>query len=354
MYGKRMGRAVGKAGICLAGWILFLILAAELALADPAASSGAAPATSTDLRTELATATDLSGGNPDRVDVTGARSHAGDTLLPTAQPPVLIDGLHGEDTSDFVFPAWSDVMEVCFPKIRECDACMIRLAGETWLIDCGTEKMGASVVSMLEERQVDRIDTLLLTHPHPDHAGGFRTVSDRFQVDRVLISFDEDENDTMKSLIRLCQERDILVEHYFDGDGWRIGEAYLRAYIKSEEKDSVNDRSGLLRLQYRDRVMIFAGDLERKGLKMAGENIPGRELACDILKYPHHGKDPMVHEFWRHLHMRLAIVTSDDRARSGKADMDSKGWPWAATWDGPILLRTDGRTWVAQRIKEEE
>ncbi len=268
-------------------------------------------------------------------------------IAAAAGDAAVVDQIHHPET-EFSFPEDSRLLEVAFPKISECDAFMIRFGDETWLVDCATEKQAPAVLELLEKEHVDALDVILITHPHPDHAGGLERILDRYDTGRIMVCFDEDENEVMLEVVRLAKERDILLSHFYDEDEWTIGDVTVHAYLKSEEKDSVNNRSPLLRLQYGDGVMLLGSDLENLGLRHIASKVDPAMLKTDILKYPHHGKDPMIHEFWEKLDLKFTVITATHYHKNGTEDVRNKHWPYVVTNDGMVELLCDGSTWLVR------
>lgn len=54
------------------------------------------------------------------------------------------------------------------------------------LVDCGNVPGGQEVTNQLLAMGVDKIDVLVLSHPHADHVGGFVTVADNFEIGRSM------------------------------------------------------------------------------------------------------------------------------------------------------------------------
>ncbi|MBQ8161794.1 MAG: MBL fold metallo-hydrolase [Clostridia bacterium] len=267
----------------------------------------------------------------------------------------LIDHInHPETEPDFSLDMSQDILEVAFPKIKECDAALLRFQGETMLIDCGEVRQVSAVQEMLSAMHVTNLSSVLITHPHPDHAGGLRTLAETMPIGKIYVCFPHDENAVMQEVIAVSEQYDIPVVDFGDEDDIPLGELNLHAYIKVEKGFTVNNRSPLLRLQYGERVMHFASDMERLALRKAGNEIPPEMLKTEILKYPHHGKDPLVHEYWIPTALELTVITSDHATRNGKVDViQNKHWPCLFTYDGMILIRSDGKSWLVERLEDD-
>jgi competence protein ComEC len=49
-------------------------------------------------------------------------------------------------------------------------------------VGAGIDPGAAAIVPLLAARRRERIDLLVITHPHPDHYGGVRAVLDAVEV----------------------------------------------------------------------------------------------------------------------------------------------------------------------------
>ena len=270
--------------------------------------------------------------------------------LPVAD---IIDGITDpEALNDFSFPEEAKLLRVVFPRIKECDACLVTDGEHAILIDTATAKQAPDVVKMIKRQGVSHLDAVYITHPHPDHGGGLGEILAHFTVDKVWSSFSDQITQTAKDMKAYCEHYNVPLGHYGDGHVFTVGEAYFKTYATDDTIYTINDRSAAYRMQYGRAVMFFAADLERLSLRRLGNTVDADELRMDIIKYPHHGKDPLVREFWQPAQLRFAIVTSDATMRNGKQDIRDKHWPHAFTWDGEIELTTDGNTWVIRRLPD--
>ncbi|MFY9269976.1 MAG: MBL fold metallo-hydrolase, partial [Candidatus Manganitrophaceae bacterium] len=72
-------------------------------------------------------------------------------------------------------------LEVRFLDVGYGDAIVLRLPeGGAVLIDGGRPEKGPRLLATLCDMGVDRVDTLLITHFHPDHTGGLGAILDQF------------------------------------------------------------------------------------------------------------------------------------------------------------------------------
>src|SRR5207245_11576387 len=97
---------------------------------------------------------------------------------------------------------------IVFLAVGQGDSAVVqRPEGHAMLIDAGGDLRwpgkfdpGArDIVPALAELGIHRLDVVVLTHPHPDHAGGLLTVLDRMSVGQLWMP---DERDPIASAVR--------------------------------------------------------------------------------------------------------------------------------------------------------
>src|SRR5207302_9879957 len=98
-------------------------------------------------------------------------------------------------------PHAPETMRITFLAVGQGDATLVQFpGGGAMLVDAGGDLRwpgrfdpGArDVVPALAELGVHRLDLVVLTHPHPDHAGGLLTVLDRMSVGELWMTAERD------------------------------------------------------------------------------------------------------------------------------------------------------------------
>ena len=62
-------------------------------------------------------------------------------------------------------------LSVCFLDVGQADCTVIRQGDQVMLIDCGDPEDADTILRQLRKMKIERIDLLVLTHPHSDHIG---------------------------------------------------------------------------------------------------------------------------------------------------------------------------------------
>ncbi|WP_461370519.1 DNA internalization-related competence protein ComEC/Rec2 [Candidatus Darwinibacter acetoxidans] len=155
--------------------------------------------------------------------------------------------------------------------------------------DAGVER----VVPYLRHRQVERLDYVILSHPHDDHLGGLLAVLEEFEVGMVLDNGHDHPSPTYERYLELLEEKEIPYHPVRAGDRVDLGDGitltvlYPQA-LRPNLRSAQNNNSLLLRLQYGGVRMLFTGDLESAVLYDLAHD-PNLDVQSQWLKIPHHG-----------------------------------------------------------------
>lgn len=145
------------------------------------------------------------------------------------------------------------------------------------LIDTGPELYSYvstrdKIIPYLKRLGYNKIDLIIISHPHMDHAGGLKYLIDNFNINKILV-YEEPEF------------IDYDWVYLIKGDSIRIDEVIINILSPAKElklsKDE-NETCLIMELKYKDFSMLFTGDAPKSDLDF----ISGQ---YDILKVPHHG-----------------------------------------------------------------
>jgi len=185
---------------------------------------------------------------------------------------------------------------VTFVDVGQGDSILIEFPGrKKMLIDggglpTGTFDIGESVVSpFLWNKGIKKIDTLVLTHGHPDHLNGLAAVARNFQIGEFweVGGPPEDEKyaELKKNLLAVPQKR------VFEGFVYREGPVTIEALFPKAGLPPVfvpdNDKSLVLRMSCGSTSFLLPADIgvgaEQEILEKAAD------LKSQVFKSPHHG-----------------------------------------------------------------
>ena len=238
---------------------------------------------------------------------------------------------------------------VTFLAVGQGDCSVVQLpGGHAMLIDAGGDLRwpgrfdpGAhDVLPALAELGISRLDLVVLTHPHPDHAGGLLAVLDHVQVDELWMN--EEDNPISRAVRLKAAQRGIPV---------RAPRSETRAGVRLtllshfEAGRSTNDNSIVLRLVHGDDAALFAGDAEA----LAESELAQQDLRADLLKAPHHGsRTSSTEAFLRRVSPRFTVYQTGGGNPFGFPMPDvvarTPGLHFN-TATGAVVARSDGHGW---------
>lgn len=171
-------------------------------------------------------------------------------------------------------------LKVHFINVGQGDSILIETPrGQTILIDTGPKNddyiaVRDKVIPYMGRLGHKDIGTLIITHFHNDHAGGFDYLTSNYDLGNI-ITFD---NPTLEN-------NNIKVVGVSKGDVLKVDEVELNILYPESNittSDDKNETCLIMELVYKDFSMLLTADAEQEKMKtISGE--------YDIYKVPHHG-----------------------------------------------------------------
>lgn len=144
------------------------------------------------------------------------------------------------------------------------------------------------VVPYLRYVGVDKLDRMLLTHGHQDHAGGAAAIVKAIPADTIMVAR-EHQSSSIRALLR--QEGQYRSVHYAESghsetiDGVEI--TILQAPTELQGAKAGNEASNIVRVSYAGKRFLFTGDME--SLQEESILMQNLDVKSDVLCVAHHG-----------------------------------------------------------------
>lgn len=241
--------------------------------------------------------------------------------------------------------------------VGQGDAILLRAGSSSFLIDGGgswdptDEDFGRTrLLPKLLDRGVARLDGVLLSHPHPDHALGLFAVLRELPVARFYRGPGPDDTGYFARLDALAGSRGTARRVLATGDrfAWAGGEfCVLRSGGRFFKTDAVNNDSVVVLYERNGRRVLLAGDAGMPAEREILDSHP-HPAAVDVLKVGHHGsRTSSSPEFLRAFAPRAALLSCGRENRFHHPAAQT-----LATFAGERipLFRTDRRSDVGFRL----
>lgn len=216
-----------------------------------------------------------------------------------------------------------------FLSVGHGDAALVELPGGARLLVDGGGSLEPALdpgrrvlLPFLRRRGIDRIDRIVISHPHLDHVGGLVAVAEHLAIGEIALAVgDEPHLPALLRLLAVAKERDIPVRA---PHAEALGATVLtplhpvddRGTIAVDEVRTTNDNSVVLRVAWQRASILFPGDLEAEGEAELGDRHP--ELRTTLLKIPHHGSSTSSSErLLTAVQPQLAILSGGRHNRFG-------------------------------------
>ncbi len=161
-----------------------------------------------------------------------------------------------------------------------------------------------------------RVDVAIVTHPDQDHIQGIIEILDLIETGAVILPIGKiNEKPLAQILIKKCEQKGIPVYYFKKGDQFTVGEMKFTCVYPPQNIDhfelNVNNYSLVFRMEYRDKKIIFTGDIEKEGEKLLAERMEEQEEVY-LLTIPHHGSTTSSTEnLFSVFRPRLSILSGD-------------------------------------------
>ncbi len=213
-------------------------------------------------------------------------------------------------------------VEIHLLDVGQGDAIAVRSPRGAWgLVDARPGNSDA-LLRQLARRGIQRIETLVLTHPDLDHVGGAAEVIRTVRVGRVVGPGLLRGTEALREALGSAERGDVPWAVVRAGERWSVDELEFHVLHAGEPGAPPNDQSVVLHLRFGDFDALLTGDVS----STVEDGLPGLlgpDVKVEVLKVAHHGsRSSTSSAFLDHLDPDAALISVGRRNRFGHPTPD--------------------------------
>jgi competence protein ComEC len=250
-------------------------------------------------------------------------------------------------------------LSITYFDVGQGDAALIQTPnGANVLIDAGVWSPGYNsgksiILPHLESAGIDRLDAIILSHPHADHIGGILDLIHGIPIDAIYNSGFEYESNLYRNYLLQAANYDIPVISAKAGDILNIDESVLFLILGPEGgrfNEDPNQHSVVVEVIYGETEFLFTGDAGESQEMRILENYSDM-IDTDVLKIGHHGSRTSSGVDLMEITIpELSVISVAERNRFNhphpeavRRILDSETELLFTSRDKAIVLKSDGK-----------
>lgn len=196
--------------------------------------------------------------------------------------------------------------------------------GKTILIDTGDNYLykdkeynmaKKNVVPFILDKGYKHVDLMILSHLDADHAGGVETIVENLTVKQVVIGKNSIASSRFTQIQDICSRERIEISLVGSGNSFYIDDIKFNVLSPFQElNETENNNSIVILMEYKNKKVLFMGDLEAEGEKIL---LGKYSVDADVLKVGHHGSvTSSTEELIDEVTPDISIISVGDRFTS--------------------------------------
>lgn len=236
-------------------------------------------------------------------------------------------------------------LEITMYDIGKADCFLLQVDNKNIMIDTGLSKNKEEVLDSLKDKDIEKLDYLILTHMDKDHIGSADNIIEEIQIDNLIMPEQTRDSKQFRKLQEAIKVKGLKPILLHEEMNFETENGKFTIYPPKEMSyEKSNDYSLITSLKYGEKSFLFTGDAEAIRLQ---EFMDSNNETYDFLKVPHHGNwNENSEAFIKQISPKYAVITSDRKNEPSKeilSILDSEDIKTYLTIDGEIVVLCDGK-----------
>jgi len=244
-------------------------------------------------------------------------------------------------------PAENDaVFRLHFLDVGYGDSILIESASFVVLIDAGEKKYASRLLDYLHSRGIDKLDAVIITHPHKNHFEGFLQLLEKIKIKSLFINGEPRSEAGYSELLSAFRQKNIPIKILKAGSqiDTPVNDLTIKVLQPNDLSADPNGNSLVTWLRFRETYFLLTADIGDKQEKWLIEKKPFIKKA-HVVQIPHHGGS--VSDEWTSFFEHPLFVISTGANPWGIPDEEAlrklNGPVWRTDLHGTIVVESDGR-----------
>ncbi|MDY3618938.1 MBL fold metallo-hydrolase [Agathobaculum sp.] len=250
-------------------------------------------------------------------------------------------------------------LEAHFIDVGQADATLFLCDGHAMLVDGGEPADSDLIYTYLKNLNVERLDYVVNTHPHEDHAGGLAGALHACEAGEVWSPVTEYDGGAFRAFEKAAAQQGKTPQMPALDAPYPLGGAEVTVLGPRVLDGEPNDWSIILKVTFGKTAFLLTGDAESPAEHVLLD--AGVDLSATVYQVGHHGSDTSSgYAFLREVMPQYAVISSGKDNPYGHPDeavlsrlSDAGAAVYRTDLQGDILAVSDGETVVLSTEKNE-
>lgn len=218
----------------------------------------------------------------------------------------IVNDIDKEITKEETNIKYDNNLIVEFIDVGQADAILISVDSNNMLIDAGNNEDGEKLVKYLKEKNINKFNYVIGTHPHEDHIGGLDNIINNFEITTLYMPDSLTTSKTFEDVLDAMENKNLAFNTPKVDYECKLGNANIKVISNGDGAEDLNDASIVVKLTYGNNSFLFTGDATSNIEKQ----ILNKDIKVDVLKVGHHGSSySSTNEFLDKVNPKYAVIS---------------------------------------------